>query len=268
MNPSASDSIIHLSAIDLAIAAGLILITGAISLILKLKLEKKLIIAAVRVVVQLLLIGYALRFIFNIDSPYPLAVILIIMVTVASRTAVGRSSRRFGGMAWFAFFSLLLTGVITTGTVTIVIIGVDPWYKPQYVIPLLGMALGNTMTAISLCLDRLLDDLAMRRSEVEMELAHGATAWEAAQRPLGNAVKRGMIPMINTMMVAGLVSLPGMMTGQILAGADPLDAVKYQIVVMFMISTATAMGCILVGLLAFRRLFNERHQLRVDLIGS
>jgi putative ABC transport system permease protein len=108
--------------------------------------------------------------------------------------------------------------------------------------------------------------LAERRAEVEMELSHGATRWEAARTPLRDAVRRGMIPIINAMMVVGLVSLPGMMTGQILAGADPLEAVKYQVVIMFMIAGATSMGCIGMALLVYRRLFNEKHQLRADLI--
>jgi len=99
-----------------------------------------------------------------------------------------------------------------------------------------------------------------------MELAHGATRWEAARAPLSDAVRRGMIPIINSMMVAGLVSLPGMMTGQILAGEDPLKAVEYQIVVMFMIAAATSLGCMLIAVLVYHRLFNARHQLLSDLI--
>jgi putative ABC transport system permease protein len=104
--------------------------------------------------------------------------------------------------------------------------------------------------------------MALRRPEIETELSHGASAWEAAQEPLQAAVRRGMVPTINSMLVVGIVSLPGMMTGQILAGSDPLQAVKYQIVVMFMLAAAAALGCMLIVLLAFRRLFNARHQLQ------
>jgi len=145
--------------------------------------------------------------------------------------------------------------------VTGVVIGVQPWYRPQYLIPLLGMILGNGLTGISLCLDSLLELFAERSDLVEMELAHGATAWEAARPHLSEAVRKGMIPIINAMTVVGIVSLPGMMTGQILAGADPLEAVKYQIVVMFMLAAATSGGCMLIALGSFRRLFNSRHQL-------
>jgi putative ABC transport system permease protein len=128
------------------------------------------------------------------------------------------------------------------------------------------MVLGNSLTGISLCLDTLLEALSERRAYVETELALGASRWEAVREPLAQSVRRGLIPIINSMMVVGLVSLPGMMTGQILQGADPLQAVKYQIVVMFMIAASTSLGCMTMALLVYRRLFNERHQLRSEWI--
>jgi len=134
------------------------------------------------------------------------------------------------------------------------------------VIPLLGMILGNTLTGISLSLDGLLESLDLRRDVVEMELAHGATAWEAARAPVTEAVRRGMIPILNAMSVVGIVSLPGMMTGQILQGADPVDAIAYQIVVMFMLAAASALGSIGIALLTFRRLFTTGHALRAERI--
>jgi putative ABC transport system permease protein len=257
---------IPLDALDLAIAASLVLVAGGISLLLRLRLEKRLAIASVRTIVQLLLIGYVLRWVFAIAAPGPLLAVLAVMILAAGRAAIGRSSRTFDGAYARSFATLALTGLLTTFTVTGAIIGVEPWYQPQYVIPLMGMVLGNSLTGISLSLDQLLERLVERREEVEMELSLGATRWEAARDPLAAAVRRGMIPIINAMMVVGLVSLPGMMTGQILAGADPLDAVEYQIVVMFMLAAGTALGCIVMGLLVFRRLFNDRHQLRVERI--
>ena len=128
------------------------------------------------------------------------------------------------------------------------------------------MVLGNCLTGVSLCLDQLLNDFATKRAQVEMELALGATRWEAARDILRGSVSKGLIPIINTMMVVGIVSLPGMMTGQILSGTDPLDAVKYQIVVMFMIATATSLGCMTIALLVYRHMFNDRHQLRTGIV--
>lgn len=256
--------VIQLDAWHLAIAALLIVVCGAVSVALSLGLEQQLAIASVRTVVQLLLIGYVLTWVF--DHAVALPLVILIMIGVASHAAIGRCGRVYPGILQRSFASLILSSLITTIIVTGLIINVHPWYRPQYVIPLLGMILGNSLTGISLSLDYLLDALAERRAEVEMELAQGASSWEAARGPIGAAVRRGMIPNINAMLVVGIVSLPGMMTGQILAGSDPLDAVKYQIVVMFMIAAAAAMGCILITLLSYRRLFNDRHQLRVELI--
>ncbi|MFO7655278.1 MAG: iron export ABC transporter permease subunit FetB [Candidatus Krumholzibacteriia bacterium] len=262
MNPGA----VPLSFLDLAVAATLVLVAGMVSVGLRLGLERRLAVASVRTVVQLLLIGYVLRFVFDQQTWYAVFALAAVMVVAASRAAVARSSRSFPGAIPHAFLTLTVVGLSTTLTVTTLVIGTEPWYQARYLIPLLGMVLGNGLTGISLCLDSLLESLSMRRPQVEMELAHGATRWEAARGPLRDAVRRGMIPIINSMMVVGLVSLPGMMTGQILAGESPLEAVKYQIVIMFLIAGATALGSIGVALLAYRRLFNERHQLRSDLI--
>jgi putative ABC transport system permease protein len=251
---------------DVAIAACLVLVAGVISLALRLQMEKRLAWASVRTVAQLFLIGYVLRWAFDLDTLWVVLLVVLVMVTAASRAAVKRPTRSFSGVTWRAFATLVTTGLLTTIFVTAVVISVKPWYSAQYLIPLLGMVFGNGLTGISLCLDHLLELLAERRAEVEMELAHGATKWEAAQRPLAEAVRRGMIPIINSMMVVGLVSLPGMMTGQILAGADPVEAVKYQIVVMFMIAAATSLGCVVIALLTYHRLFDPAHRLRADLI--
>jgi putative ABC transport system permease protein len=260
------ESTIQLGLFELLIATSLVGAAGLVSLALRLELERRLAWASLRTVVQLFLIGYVLKWVFGIDSPWALLPVIGVMIFVASRSAVDRSSRRYRYATWDSFFALVLCGLVTTFTVTHVVIGVSPWYKAQYVIPLLGMILGNGLTGISLCLDQLLEELSERQELIEMHLAHGATRWEAARDSIRSAVRRGMVPIINSMMVVGLVSLPGMMTGQILAGNPPMEAVKYQIVVMFMIAAATSLGCIGTALLAYRRLFNERHQLMTGAI--
>ncbi len=252
---------IDLSAVDLTVAAALVLVAGIVSMVLRLGLEKRLALAAVRTIVQLLLVGYVLKTVFGLGNLPAVLAMAVVMILIAGRTAIKRSSRTYGGAIPRAFFTLFLCGLLTTLTVTGLVVRVEPWYQPRYFIPLLGMVLGNGLTGISLCIDALLESLSARRAEVETDLSLGASRWEAARTPLREAVRKGMIPIINSMMVVGLVSLPGMMTGQILAGADPLDAVKYQIVIMFMISGATSSGCICMALLTYRRLFNKRHQL-------
>ncbi|MCC5828087.1 MAG: iron export ABC transporter permease subunit FetB [Phycisphaeraceae bacterium] len=263
---AAVPTILPLGAFELVLAAGLVLLAGLVSVLLRLGLERRLTIAALRTVLQLLLIGYILRYVFELDSIWLLAIVVMVMLAVAAHAAARRTEAYFDGMMTASLIALVASSLLTTWMVTRLIIGVEPWYQPQYMVPLLGMILGNSLTGISLCLDQLLTTLKDRRHEIEMELALGATRWEAARRPLREAVRRGMIPTINAMSVVGIVSLPGMMTGQILAGADPLLAVKYQIVVMFMIAAATALGCIFIGLLVYARLFNARHQLRAERI--
>jgi putative ABC transport system permease protein len=259
-------SVIALDWVDLAIAAGLVVVAGVISLLMKLNIERRLAIAAARSIAQLLLVGYVLRWVFGLKSLYALLPVFAFMIFTASHTAIKRPSRAFPGISLGAATTLIASGLVTTVTATRFIVGVVPWYEPQYIIPLLGMALGNTMNAISLCTDHLLETLSERKSEVEMELAMGASRWEAARGPMAEAVRRAMIPIINTMMVVGIVSLPGMMTGQILAGADPVVAVKYQIMIIFMIAAGTSLGSMMMAVFTYGRLFSNKHQLLADRI--
>ncbi len=259
---------IRLDLWDVGMAGGFILLAGLVSVGLRLGVERRLAVAALRTVVQLLLIGYVLEVVFRARSTWMVALVGLVMLAAAARAAVRRPSRTVPGIYGLAFLSLVASGLVTSYCVTRVVVGADPWWTPQYLVPLLGMILGNSLTGISLCLDDLLATFQEKRARVEMELAHGASRWEAAREGLRDAVRRGMIPIINSMMVVGLVSLPGMMTGQILAGEDPANAVRYQIVVMFMLAAATTLGSIGVALLTYRRLFNHRHQLLAGRIRS
>ena len=137
--------------------------------------------------------------------------------------------------------------------VTAVIIDVQPWWEPRYFIPLGGMVIGNSMNAIAIALERMLGEMRSRQNEIEMQLCLGADSIEASKEIVKNAMQAGMIPSINSMMAVGMVFIPGMMTGQILSGSDPLIAIKYQIVVMVMITGATAIGTLLAILLVRKR---------------
>jgi putative ABC transport system permease protein len=257
---------IPLNWVDLTIAALLILVAGAVNLALRLEMEQRLALAAVRTVAQLLLVGYVLQWVFELEHPLLIAALALLMTAAAARASVASAKRFYIGAYWRAFSTLAVTGILITFVVTRLIIGVEPWFRPQYLVPLLGMVFGNSLTGLSLCLDKLLELLSRERERIEAELALGASSWEAARGPVAEAVRTGMIPILNAMMVVGIVSIPGMMTGQILQGADPSAAVKYQIVVMFMLAASTSLGCVGMALLAYRRLFNERHQLRSERI--
>jgi putative ABC transport system permease protein len=128
------------------------------------------------------------------------------------------------------------------------------------------MVLGNSLTGISLGLDRFMSELRNRRGEVETMLALGATRWESCRGVFVEATRTAMIPILNTMSVAGIVSIPGMMTGQLLAGAEPLEAVKYQIMIMFVIAAAIAIGVVLSLSLSYRNVTNSNHQIEWDQI--
>ena len=249
---------------QLAFAAGLILVNVVISVWLRLGLAKTLLVASARMVVQLLLVGFILQSVFELETPLPVLGIGLVMSALAGIAAVHRTRRRFAGVYWDSVITVLGAAFVVTGAAVLGILDVSPWYQPQYTIPLLGMVLGNILSGVSLALDRFMEGVARDANLIESDLALGATRWEAAHPLLNDALRTGMIPTINSMMVMGVVSLPGMMTGQLLAGAAPADAVRYQIVIMFMIVAATTLGTFGVVLLAFRVVFSRQHQLRVD----
>lgn len=251
---------LELSSVQVALAAGLILINGALSALLQLGLGRRLLVAALCTVVQLLLIGLVLQGIFTLNRWEPVLAIMLLMTLVAGVAAVQRTHLRFPGIWLASLVSVWASAWLMEAIALFAVVRVHPWYAPHYAIPLLGMILGNTLNGLSLGLDRLGTELAAHRAQVEADLALGATRWEAARQPIQQAVRTGMVPTINAMMVVGIVSLPGMMTGQLLAGVAPIEAVKYQIVIMFLISSATALGTVAVVLLSYHRLFTTDHQ--------
>ncbi len=246
---------------QVAVAAALILINGLISIALQLGLEKRLLVAATRMTIQLILIGYVLNWIFAIDSPLAVAGLGLLMTVIAGRAAASRTQAKFPGKQTAAIVSVAGSGFLVTIIALQVVIAPHPWWHPQYAIPLLGMILGNALTGISLGMERFVAGVQQRRTEIEGSLVLGATRWEAVSPMVVDAVRTGMIPILNTMTVAGIVSLPGMMTGQLLAGAEPLDAVRYQIVIMFLIAAAVAIGTVGAVLLSFRKVTTADHQL-------
>jgi putative ABC transport system permease protein len=256
---------INLTLWDVSIAAALIVVSGAISVGLRLGLERRLLLAAVRTVVQLLLIGLVLLWIFAPGRPWYFVVgLATVMTLIAGGAAVRRTERRYRGVWLDSVISMwasswLVAAVALFGAIRVQQHG-GAWFPPQYVIPLLGMILGNTLNGISLGFDRLGEELDGKRDQVETALALGATRWEAARGAIQTAVRTGMIPTINSMMVVGLVSLPGMMTGQLLGGMNAMQAVMYQIVIMFVIAAGTALGTVCIVLLSYRRLFTAEHQ--------
>jgi putative ABC transport system permease protein len=248
----------------LALSALLILVNVGLSAALRLGLARSLLVASVRMVVQLLLVGFVLEWLFRQDQAPLIVLVGAAMAMIAGVSAVQRTQQRFAGIYLNSLLSVMASSALVTGLAVTGLIRPQPWYNPHYLIPLLGMVLGNTLNGLSLGLDRFMEGLRSGRDQVETDLALGATRWEACRTVVREAIRVAMIPTINAMMVMGLVSLPGMMTGQILQGAAPAAAVRYQIVILFMIASATALGVFGVVGLAYLRLTSADHQLRLD----
>ena len=252
---------IFLTSEQLLFASVLMAFNIGLSNIFRLGMGKQWIMASLRMTSQLLLVGFLLDWVFALNNPIWILGVALFMTTIASITAVGSTSKRFAEIYVSSFVSVLGTAFFTMFFALKGILQIDPWYSPQYLFPLLGMVLGNTINGISLGLDRFMDGLSVRRKEVEMLLNLGATSWESVYDLVRDALRTSLIPTINSMLVMGIVSLPGMMTGQILAGISPGEAVRYQIIVVFIIAAAAALGSTAVIFLAFRALFSSRHQL-------
>ncbi len=259
-------SIIALTPWDLSLAAALVVALAAITGWMGLGLTRGFLVAGVRTTVQLLLVGLVLKAVFANAQPLWIALIALFMLLVAGGEVMSRQKRRFAG--WWGYGMGSLSMFISAFSITVftlaVIIGNHPWYTPQYAIPLLGMMLGNTMTGIALSIDHLTGNAHRYKAVIETRLSLGETAQQAISDIRRESLRVGMIPTINAMAAAGVVSLPGMMTGQILAGTPPVEAVKYQILIMFMVTATTGFGALAAIALGSRRLFDQRQRLRLE----
>lgn len=258
--------VIDLSPWQLALAALLVLALAGSTWRARLAVERPLLIAALRTVLQLSLIGVVLEALFAAAALPWIALMAAVMLLMAGREVSARQQHQMTGGWGFGIGtgSMFVSAFSVTILTLVAIVRPTPWYEPQYAIPLLGMMLGNTMTGVALGLDRLTDGVWRQRALIENRLMLGAPWQEAVGEIRRDAMRAGLIPIINAMAAAGIVSLPGMMTGQILAGAAPAIAVKYQILIMFTITVGTGFGTLAAVLLASRRLFDERERLRLD----
>lgn len=251
---------IFLTYSDVALASSLIIIVLIVSWRLRLTLTKTLLTAAIRTIVQLSFIGLILAWIFAREQWYEVLLILTIMTLIAGAAAKNRVKRSYKGLFTDTLLAVSLSGVLVTSIAILVILRVQPWYTPQFVIPILGLILGNSLTAISLTSNQLIEAFHEQQARIEMMLSLSASPFEAVHEQIRAAIINGMTPTLNSMLVVGIVSLPGMMTGQILAGADPTQAVRYQIVTMFLICVSSTLGCTISALLIYRRFFNSKQQ--------
>ncbi|WP_419343295.1 ABC transporter permease [Achromobacter sp. PD1] len=258
--------VIKLQASDLAIASLLVLLSAGISFALRLNLQRQVLWAAVRTVVQLLLVGHILRIVFAHAAPWLTALVVAVMMALAAREVAARPRARLTGRGngWVGAMAVAGTTVITVLFILNTALRPDPWYDPRYTIALIGIVLGSVLNAASLALDGVLSGARREKLAIEARLALGATVHEAFSSLLRESVRRGIVPSINQMSAAGIITLPGIMTGQIIAGMDPIEAAKYQILLMFLLCGASGMAAIAAAYGAMRRLTDERERLRLD----
>ncbi|MFZ5949331.1 MAG: ABC transporter permease [Candidatus Rifleibacteriota bacterium] len=256
-------TIIQLTPLHLTMAGLLVLLLAFLSYRNQLQIERPLLIAALRTVIQLSLIGLVLKVVFASTSFWLVMLMWVIMLAAAGREVTGRQKVQAIGPGSFLIgtSSMMVSSFSIMVLILALVIKVEPWYKPQYAIPILGMLLGNTMNGVALAMNTFSQQVWNRRAVIEQKLALGMPADEAVKEIWQESIKTGLIPIINSMAAAGLVSLPGMMTGQILAGNEVGDAVNYQILIMFMISSGTGFGVMLSLWLMRRRMFDERDRL-------
>ncbi len=225
-----------------------------------------MLIAATRMVVQLALVGLVLTTLFAAVSPLWTGLAALVMVLFAGYEATQRQDRRLSG--WWSYGlgtgCMMMSSVVVTVFALLTALQPSPWYDPRYAIPLLGMILGNYMTGVGLGLNTLTTNLVARLPGVEAQLMLGASRRAATAPVSREALRSALMPIINSMAATGVVSLPGMMTGQILGGVPPAEAVKYQILVMFLITGGTGLGAVTAVLGGVYRLTDARHRLRLD----
>jgi len=258
---------ITLSWLDLFLGALVLMsLVGVCAWIGLVSMTQRILIAALRAFVQLMLIGLILKFLFTDPPPVLLLLVVSVMLLAASYEIVNRQHKRFTG--WWSFglgSSAVLVSSVLIGVLTLLfILQPDPWYAPQYSITLLGILIGNTMNGITLGLDKLTQSAVQQRHILEARLMLGQTWQEAIGDIRRDSVRVGLIPLLNSMAAAGIITLPGMMTGQIMAGAPPVEAVKYQILIFFLIAAGTGFGTVLAVFLGAKRLFDQRERLRLD----
>ena len=257
---------VALSLWDLALASSLVMVHAGLSLALQLGLGRQIVLAVIRMVIQLALLGVVLEVLFARASPWLTALAAAVMILFAGREAVARQGRKFAG-SWgygISTSAILMAATLVTIFALTTQVQPAPWYDPRYAIPLLGMVLGNTMTGVALGLNTLTATARRDKSAIEAQLCLGAGIWVALRPTLREAMRSGMLPIINAMAATGLVSIPGMMTGQILAGAEPADAIRYQLLIMFLIAGGTGIGVLAAVYAGARRLTDARHRLRLD----
>jgi len=247
-----------MNTMSLVIASILILIPIIISYKEHLGIEKDIVISILRAIIQLVLVGYILDAIFNLKKPVFTMILVLIMIVNAALNTKKRGDK-IDNVVMISFVSILIGSFITI--VVLVLLGLIK-FTPNEIIPIAGMIISNSMIAIGLSYRNLNNSFESKRSEVEVKLSLGANIKEASEKILAESIKIAIMPTIDSAKTLGIVSLPGMMTGLILGGASPLMAIKFQIMVTFMILSSASISTMISTYLSYKSFFNKRQQLK------
>jgi putative ABC transport system permease protein len=234
-----------------------VLLALVLSTAFKLGLGKDIIITCVRATIQLFIVGYILKAVFGFDHPLGIVLMLLVMITVATINAA-KKGREIPHVFWKIFFTITVVEVVTQGF--LLGLKIVP-ATPQYIISISGMIIGNSMIIATLYLNRLKAEIEMRKEEILLVLSLGGSTKQSIFPIIKQSIRASLIPTIEGQKTIGLVQLPGMMTGQIIAGADPIQAVKFQLLIVFIIMAAASITAITLGFLIYPSLFNRNQQL-------
>ncbi|WP_163537912.1 iron export ABC transporter permease subunit FetB [Gracilibacillus sp. YIM 98692] len=230
----------------------------------KISREKEILIATFRMTIQLVLVGYVLTFIFENENMLYSLIVLVIMQTFAIFNIFKRTKHSMSNHLKKIIAIAMVTGTLFSFLYfDFIVAQFSPWYDPRYFIPIAGMLIGNSMTGITLGVSSLVEGFQARRKEVEAALMLGATPNKASQGIVNHAFDSAILPTINSMVGMGIVFLPGMMTGVILSGASPMDAIKYQIAIMLGITGSVSLTVIIFLYFGYKTFFNKYAQLHV-----
>jgi putative ABC transport system permease protein len=256
-----NSDIIELDFVRIAWALGLMAVAVGLSAWQRLGLSRTLLVATFRTVAQLFAVGFFLSIVFTLRSPGAVLLVLFVMLTVAALTARNRIGKDLPRIVFWLWGAILTSAVLTISYVNLAVLQPELWYDPRYLIPMTGIVFGNAMNAAAITGERLVSVLRHRRNEIETHLSLGATPTQAIAHHRREAIKAGLIPTINAMMVVGIVTLPGIITGQLMSGVDPLNAALYQMLIMFMLAFSTLVSALIVSLGIQRQFFNQAAQL-------
>jgi putative ABC transport system permease protein len=250
-------STVNITLGEVAASLALIAVAVAVSVWRRAELEQDIAVAVIRSFLQLTAVGYVIQAIFDSDSLWLVAALLAGMVSFGTWTARGRAKAVPDATGPIAL-ALAVAAAVTLGIV--LALGIFK-AEPRYLVPVGGMVIGNSMTAVAVALNRLADEMHEGRHQIEAMLALGATSFQAARAAVARSLRSGMIPLVDSTKTTGIVFFPGTMVGMLIAGAEPVDAVRLQLVLLWVLLGAVALSGLIATSLGYRGFFTDAHQL-------